>query len=68
MNHSVLRDDLLYICDNGRILHGKCAGMTARATGYDLDGIECVPMTDDDVRDFIDEFGSCTCERCGKGD
>lgn len=34
----VLEDDELYIGDNGRVLHGKCSGASARFSGRDISG------------------------------
>ncbi len=41
----VLRDDQLYLGDNGRITCGAHAGMSARFTGRALDGMPVVEIT-----------------------
>ena len=62
---SVLRPNALYFCDNGRVLHGRCAGMTAQATGRDLDGLPCERITMRHAERWIEEFNRPPqCEQC----
>lgn len=53
----VLEDATLYFGDNGRCFHGKCAGVSARFTGYDRSGKKVQKVTRADL-DWA------ACERC----
>lgn len=57
----VLTDGLLYIGDNGRVFHGKCAGMSARYSGYDISGQRVRRITSAQARDY-----GLDCESCGR--
>jgi len=42
----MLKDNVVYMGDNGRTFCGVHAGMTARYSGYDLHGMKCAPVPD----------------------
>ena len=54
---TVLKEGVIYEGDNGRLLCAKCAGQSARFTGFDLSGVEVVPQTDEDAADWLAFFG-----------
>lgn len=56
-----LVDSSLYIGDNGRTLHGKEWGVSARFTGRDLSGQKVLYISKDDA----DALG-ITCENCDR--
>lgn len=60
----VLRDDVLYMGDGGRLFCGAHAGMTARFTGVDLRGARCRQVTPALAAAFQADGLSATCERC----
>jgi hypothetical protein len=57
----VLKDDALYIGDNGRVYHGRCAGQTARYTGRDLRGAKVLRIPNAEIQAEPDLW---TCESC----
>ena len=57
----VLKDDALYIGDNGRVYHGRCAGQTARYTGRDLRGAKVLRIPNTEIEAEPDLW---TCEKC----
>ena len=57
----VLKDDALYIGDNGRVYHGRCAGQTARYTGRDLRGAKVLRIPNTEIQAEPDLW---TCEKC----
>ena len=64
----VLREDTIYLGDNGRAFCGKsrCAGATAFYSGRDLSGQPVAPITaPDDIRAAV--VAGLTCEGCGMG-
>jgi len=63
----VLRDDALYIGDNGSITCGRHAGMTARYTGMALDGRPVIEITGDVLDRMaadLEEIGGEAALRC----
>jgi len=56
----VLRDDVLYLGDNGQCLCGRHSGATARYTGRDLSGVPVTPST----RRLTREVGDTSVIRC----
>ena len=63
---SALRDNAVYLGDNGRALcsRPRCAGHTALTTGRDLSGQKVSRVTVDDVKAWPADLGPFTCE-CG---
>lgn len=62
----VLKDDAVYFTDNGRILHGKCCGMSARYTGRDISGQKVMKVTPAIERQCREQYGfTPICETCG---
>jgi hypothetical protein len=57
----VLKDDALYIGDNGRVYHGRCSGMSARFTGLDISGQKVEPVTQYEIQADPELW---KCERC----
>lgn len=55
----LLKDDELFIGDNGRTLHGKCWGITARLTRRDLSGQALCHISKDDAAALF-----IKCENC----
>jgi len=66
----VLRDDTLYLGDNGRCFCGemRCAGMTPYFTGRDLSGQRVLRITSEMADRMARDGGQTwpTCEMCGK--
>jgi len=66
----ILTNNTLYICDNGRVLHGKCCGTTAQTTGADLSGAKVYPLTGAELeewqKDFLSDGLTLACESCGR--
>lgn len=63
-----IRDEVLYLGDNGRCYCGEHLGMTAKHTGRDISGQEIMPITPDAVEE-ADRMGvTLTCEdaRCDR--
>ena len=61
----VLDPDALYISDNGRILHGRCSGMSAQFTGRDISGQPVMPVTEDMVAEWKATYDiPLVCEHC----
>ena len=58
----VLKDDALYVGDNGRVYHGLCSGMSARFTGRDISGQKVERITEPEIQADPDLW---KCERCG---
>jgi hypothetical protein len=52
----VLQDHALYVGDNGRVLHGKCSGNSARYTGRDLSGQKVFKLTKAEIQADPDLF------------
>jgi len=62
-----IRPETIYLTDNGRAVCGDHLGMTAKATGRDISGQPILPMTPDDVRESVNEYGwHPSCEDCGR--
>lgn len=62
----VLRDDRLYFTDNGRIVCGQHAGMTAQYTGRDLSGQKVLMVSMKVAKQWLTDFGEpIKCEDCG---
>lgn len=59
-----IRDDVIYLGDNGRAYCGAHLGMTAKATGRDLSGQEIFPITQT-VMDQEPSSKHIACEHCG---
>ena len=61
-----LREDTLYLGDNGRCFCGRlhCAGMTAHFTGRDLSGHPVHRVTEDDQREARRLGVELACEGC----
>lgn len=68
MNTSpVLRDDAIYLGDNGRCLCGEHSGYAARFTGRDLSGQQVHRVTSDDQVYSIETYGvPLSCNQCGR--
>jgi len=62
----VLRDDALYLGDNGRCYCGACSGMSARYTGRDISGQRVHRVTPRAHRAFQRAGHDVACDRCGK--
>jgi len=62
----VLRDDELYLGDNGRAFCGRLhhAGMTALYTGRDISGQHVHRVTEDDQREAQKMGVELACEGC----
>ena len=57
----------IYSGDNGSLTCHSCAGMTAKSSGYDLDGTKMKRQTRLMNMRWFAEFGEyMTCERCKK--
>lgn len=62
----VLRDDALYHTDNGRVVCGRHAGMTAQFTGRDISGQRVARVTPKDATAWMAMLGEkIECEDCG---
>lgn len=62
----VLKEDALYFTDNGRIVCGKHAGMTAQYTGRDISGQRVKRVTKKDADAWLEDIGKpIRCEDCG---
>lgn len=61
-----LRDDQIYLGDNGRCFCGRlrCAGMTAHFTGRDLSGQKVHRVTDADRQELRRDGIELVCETC----
>ena len=61
-----LRDDALYLGDNGRCFCGAHAGVTARFTGRDLSGQRVMHLTRTlvDASGFNADFYHCETPQC----
>jgi len=64
----VLKPDAYYEGDNGRILHGKCSGMSATYTGRDISGQKVRRLTAADVVEYLAAVADLgiteACEQC----
>ena len=62
-----LRDDTLYLGDNGRAVCGtlRCAGMTAYYSGQDISGQSVTPLQSPTTIRLAIKQG-VMCEGCGK--
>lgn len=65
---SVLAPDAYYIGDNGRILHGRCSGLSASLSGRDISGQKVKRLRPADVRAFLADVRDLgiteSCEEC----
>lgn len=62
-----IRDEMIYLTDNGAALCGAHLGASARYTGRDLSGLPILPVTPDVVRESLAMDGGVpACERCGR--
>ena len=64
----VLRDDILYSGDNGRLFCGRHAGVSARYTGRDISGQRVEEVTAgecDAAFEIYDVVFACEEEGCG---
>jgi len=62
----VLKPDVLYSGDNGRLFCGAHAGQSAKYTGRDISGQRVHVVTADDVAEARREYEvELACERCG---
>ena len=63
----VLKDDTLYIGDNGACYCGKHSGCSARFTGHDISGQKVDPVSPADQRYYVEMMGhEIACESCGQ--
>ncbi|WP_070988462.1 hypothetical protein [Halofilum ochraceum] len=63
----LLRDNLLYLGDNGRVFCGACAPESTRYTCIDRGGEEVVEIIPEEARHVEHEEGITTaCEICGR--
>jgi predicted NBD/HSP70 family sugar kinase len=64
-----LREDSLYLGDNGRCFCGRdeCSGTTASCTGHDISGLLIIRITADEVKAAGMISDSFKCETCGRG-
>jgi len=60
----LLREDAIYLGDNGRCFCARHAGMTARYTGRDLSGQPVHRVTDADQREARRMGVTLACEEC----
>jgi hypothetical protein len=60
----ILRDDELYLGDNGRCFCGHHAGASARYTGGDISGQPVHRVTDADQREARRLGVTLSCETC----
>lgn len=64
----VLAPEALYEGDNGRILHGRCSGVSATYTGRDISGRKVRRLSAADVAAFLAEVADLgiteACEGC----
>lgn len=60
----VLKDDALYLGDNGRCFCGKHAGASARYTGRDLSGQKVLRITKAFCDGYVNEKDVPKCETC----
>lgn len=60
----VLRDDALYLGDNGRCLCGKHCGASARYTGRDTSGQKVARVTAADLVEAARDGFVLACETC----
>ena len=59
-----LRDDALYMGDNGRLLCGRHSGASARYTGRDISGQPVLEITGATLDALIADIGDETLIRC----
>ena len=63
----VLKDESLYLTDNGACYCGKHCGSSARFTGRDISGQKVHALTVEDVRESIAAYQyEPACETCGR--
>lgn len=58
----VLKQGVIYIADNGRLICYHCAGASAKYSGRDISGQKVIPLTHGQLWTWRNAFGSVACE------
>ena len=63
--HPSIKDNAVYLCDNGAAYCGKHLGASARMTGHDISGFPIYRVTPEAAQETIREGYHIRCEKCG---